>query len=214
MGVAALVVVVLVAPHLQRGDANIGGPAFARPSRALAALGAIAFAALLCEGSVADWSAVHLKETLGASTSVAPLALAAFSVTMIIGRLTSDQLVERIGSTTLTRAGGLIAALGLLLGALAPDPATAIAGFFIAGIGLSSLFPLAIRQAGDAPGIAAVSSLGYAGLVTGPPLIGAIAELTNLRAALAVTLGVLAATIVAMAGASPGAPSRRRRLQQ
>lgn len=187
----ALVVTLLAAPRLARGDAAAAGtPPFARPSRALAALGAVAFAALLCEGAVADWSAVHLRETLDAPRSVAPLALAAFSVTMIIGRLASDRVLPSV------RLSGALAALGLLLGALAPDPALSIAGFLIAGLGLSSLFPTAIRRADSGPAIAAVSSLGYAGLVTGPPLIGAVAEATSLRTALAVILTALAAGIV------------------
>ena len=198
VGVLALLVTGLVAPRLQRGDAAAGGPAFARPSWALAGLGAIAFAGLLCEGAVADWSAVHLRETLGASEAVAPLGLAAFSATMIAGRLTADRITAAIGAAAHVRAGGALAFAGLLLGALAPSGAVAIAAFAVAGIGLSGMFPLVVRAAGAAPRIAAVSTAGYAGLVTGPPLVGAVAEATSLRASLAAVLGALALGVMVL----------------
>ena len=197
VAIAGLVVTALVAPRLQRGDARTG-PAFARPSRALAGLGAIAFAALLCEGAVADWSAVHLRETLGASAAVAPLGLTAFALSMTIGRLFGDRLASALRATTLVRGGGALAAAGLLLAALAPAPAVAVAGFVVAGAGLSGVFPLVVRASGGAASIAAVSTSGYAGLVAGPPLVGALAEASSLRTALAVVLATLAASIVCL----------------
>jgi hypothetical protein len=188
---AALVVAALAAPGLARGDAE-AGPAFARPSRALAVLGAIAFAALLCEGAIADWSAVHLRQTLDASSSVAPLGLTAFAVAMTIGRLLGDRVAPPLW------AAGALAGASLVLAALAPAPLVAILAFAAAGIALASLFPRVVRAAGSAPSIAAVSTAGYVGLVTGPPLIGAVAEVAGLRVALAVILGAMAVTIVGL----------------
>ncbi len=69
-------------------------------------------------------------------------------------------------------------------------PPTTIAGFAIMGLGLSAVFPLALRASGthdDTPGpaLAAVSTLGYAGFLTGPPVIGLVADATSgLRLAL------------------------------
>jgi MFS family permease len=188
----ALVAIVVFARGLERGDA-VPGPAFARPSRALATLAAIAFAALLCEGAVADWSAVHLHETLGATESTAPLGLTAFALAMTIARLLGDRLDPP------PAASGAVAALGLITAALAPTPLIAITGFALAGVGLATLFPTVVRKAGSAANIAAVSTAGYVGLVTGPPVVGALAEATSLRAALAVILGALSLSIVALA---------------
>lgn len=198
VAVAGLAVTALAARHLRRGDAQ-PGPVFARPSRALAALGAIAFAALLCEGAVADWSAVHLHDTLGLATGPAALGLAAFALSMTVGRLLGDRLAAALEPATHMRAGAALAAAGLVTAALAPGAGVAIAAFAVAGLGLSSLFPVVVRAAGSAPNIAAVSSAGYTGLVAGPPLIGAVAEATSLRAALAVILGALSAAIVVLA---------------
>ena len=194
VGVAgvALVVTAVAAPGLQGGDAHVG-PAFARPSRALATLSAVAFAALLCEGAVADWSAVHLHDTLGTTKPNAALGLTAFALAMTVARLLGDRLSPPPG------LAGAVAATGLLTAALAPTPLIAITGFATAGIGLATLFPVVIRKAGDGASIAAVSTAGYVGLVAGPPLVGALAEATDLRTALAVILGALSLSIVALA---------------
>lgn len=75
------------------------------------------------------------------------------------------------------------------LGALAlATPAGAIAGFALMGLGLSALFPLSLRAAGEdperaGPALAAVSTVGYTGFLLGPPAIGSLAEASDLRAA-------------------------------
>lgn len=189
-------------------DAAVQGPAFARPSKDLAGLGAIAFCVLLAEGAIGDWSAIHLAETLAASEATAVAGLAAFSGTMTIGRLFGDRITRRLGSVAHLRGGGLVGAAGIVIAATAPSVAIAVAGFALAGIGLSAMFPLMVRaasdHAGDAPGpaIAAVSTAGYGGLVTGPPLVGFLAEATSLRLALGLVLGLLCVTAAALAAAA------------
>jgi MFS family permease len=93
------------------------------------------------------------------------------------------------------------------------EQAAAIAGFAAMGLGISSLFPLAIRAGshrGDAagPAVAAVSGTGYLGFIAGPPLIGLLAELTGLRSALLLVV-VLCLLAAALAGAVR-APVRAR----
>ncbi|MEY2516050.1 MAG: hypothetical protein QOJ89_3408 [bacterium] len=189
-------------------DASASGPAFARPSTALASLGAIAFCVLLAEGAIGDWSAIHLADTLSASEGTAVAGLAAFSATMAIGRLFGDRITQRVGDVAHLRGGALVAAAGIVVAATAPSVPVAVAGFALAGVGLSALFPLMVRAAsnrgGDAPGpaIAAVSTAGYGGLVTGPPLVGFVAEATSLRLALGAVLGVLCLVAAALAAAA------------
>ncbi len=161
----------------------------ARPSGRLAVLGAIAFCALLAEGSVFDWSGIYMASEAGAAPGVAPLGLAAFSLSMATGRLAADSIASRRGADRTARVGGVLAAVGLGLGLAVPTPAVAIIGFAVMGLGLAAVFPLALRAAGAAeetpgPELAAVSTFGYAGFLTGPPLIGLLADATSLRAAL------------------------------
>jgi predicted MFS family arabinose efflux permease len=172
------------------------GPRFARPSRRLAALGAIAFCALLAEGAVFDWSGIFIRRDTGAAIGLASVGLAAFNLAMGFGRLTADGAAERLGSPTLGRAGALLAAAGLGMALLLDSAAGAIAGFAVMGLGLASVFPLALRAAGydpaiSGPAVAAVSSVGYAGFLTGPPAIGLLAELFGLGGALACVCGLL-----------------------
>ncbi len=179
------------------------GPRFARPSWRLAALGAIAFCALLAEGAVFDWSGIYIRTETDAAVGLAPAGLAAFNLAMGFGRLTADGAAERLGAPALGRAGALLAAAGLGGGLLLGGAAGAIAGFAVMGAGLAALFPLAVRAAGydpaiSGPAVAAVSSVGYAGFLTGPPVIGGLAELLGLGGALGcVSLLLVAAAALA-----------------
>jgi MFS family permease len=176
-------------------------------TRAVAVLGFAAFACLLCEGVAADWSAVYVDRDLDASASVAALAYAAFSLTMAIGRLAGDAVTARVGPVALVRGGALLAGAGLGLALLAASVPAALAGFACLGLGLAAVLPVVFRAAGELPGvsagtgIAAVTTTGYAGFLAGPPLVGALAELTRLPVALAV-VPVLALALAALAGAT------------
>ena len=172
------------------------GPRFARPSRRLAALGAIAFCALLAEGAVFDWSGIFMRREAGAALGLAPVALAAFNLAMGFGRLSADPLAERADSVRLGRGGALLAAAGLAAALIVASPAGSIAGFAVMGCGLAALFPLALRAAGydasiSGPAVAAVSSVGYTGFLTGPPAIGLLASGIGLPGALACVCGLL-----------------------
>jgi MFS family permease len=179
-------------------------PVFARPPRRLWALGALAFACLLIEGAAADWSGVYLADELGTGPALAALGFTAFSVTMTAGRLVGDRLVEAAGAVRVVRAGGLLAAAGFGLALATARPAAALVGFACLGAGMASIVPIVFRAAGSVPGVtagialAAVSSVGYLGFVIGPPVIGGVAEVTGLPAALG-ALVVLALAVIALA---------------
>ncbi|HET7093595.1 MAG TPA: MFS transporter [Thermomicrobiales bacterium] len=194
-------------------DAASGGPAFARPSRALAGLGAIAFCVLLAEGAIGDWSAVYLTSVLGAAAGVGAAGYAAFSLTMAAGRFAGDGLAERFGPVGVARSGGVLIALGMALTLLVDRPVLAIAGFAVAGVGMAGLFPVALTAAGRTPGvppataIAAVATLGYLGFLAGPPAIGMAAQAAGLRVGLTliVALGIAVTLLARSVAAGPNA---------
>jgi MFS family permease len=190
-------------------DARADAPLFARPTRALAALGVLSFCALLAEGSVGDWSAILLDRETEAGPSLAALGLAAFSLTMGFGRLAADPLAERFGAPAVVRAGGLLAAGGLAWSLAGGSAASGIAGFAVMGCGLAGLFPLALNAAAAggraaAPALAAVSTTGYFGFIAGPAIIGLLSDATSLPAALAL-VAVLCLAAAGLAGAAGGA---------
>jgi predicted MFS family arabinose efflux permease len=176
-------------------------PGFAWPSAALLGLGLLAFLALLVEGGMADWSGVFLATVAGASTALAAAGYAAFSVAMAVGRLVGDRFVAAVGHLRAVRLGAGLAAGGLALALLAPVPAAGLAGFALVGFGAANVIPVLFTAAGrirgTAPsvGVAMAATVGYAGFLAGPPIIGLVADAIGLRLALAILL--LAAAIVA-----------------
>ena len=195
-------------------DAEAGGPTFVRPTGPLLALGVLAFFVLVGEGAVADWSAVYLRDTLGTGAGLAALGYAAFSLMMALGRFTGDRMVARFGPVPLMRSSAALAAAGLGAGLLIGRPVVAILGFGCVGLGMSNLIPILFSAAGRTPGvnagtaIAAVSSAGYFGFLAGPPLIGLLAELTSLPAALG--LVVLFTALVAVFAHAAGHATKAR----
>lgn len=199
---AVLGAAVLVAlPFLLLTAPSAGGPVFVLPRGPVVVLGLLALGGLLVEGAVGDWSAVYLRDALGTDPGTAALGFAAFSLTMALGRMTGDRLVERLGTGPILCLGAGVAATALSGALLLGQPLAAIVGFAGLGLGLANVIPVLFSAAGRMPGlpagigIAAVSTAGYCGFLAGPPLIGFVAELGGLP----VGLGVVAATLGLMA---------------
>ena len=169
-----------------------------RPTRPLLMLGLLGFCAFLTEGAANTWSAVHLASERGASAPVAAAGFTTFALTLALVRLVADRLVARFGRVRFVQASGLVAAAGSAWSLLAPTPVLALVGWAVLGAGLAGLVPTLIG-AGPATSttsgpvaIATVTTIGYLGSFTGPPLIGALAELSTLSLALAVLVPVAA----------------------
>lgn len=187
-------------------------PRFARPDPAMAGLACIIFCAFLIEGAMADWSAVFIHNTLGASTAVAALGYAFYSLTMMLMRFTGDTLVARLGPVMPLRIVNMVAAVALALALLSGEIAVTMGAFAMVGLAVATVAPLVFGTAarrdrrGPGHGIAAMASAGCAGFLLGPLCIGWIAEMTNLRIALAllVVLSSLIALLAAHLGEDRG----------
>lgn len=180
--------------------------AFARPTRAILALGLVAFCVVLGEGAMADWSAIYLNGTLRTGVGLAAAGYAAFSVVMALGRGVGDHLTSRLGPRIMMQLGGIVAAIGLTLALVGTWIPLALLGFGLVGAGFSVVFPLTLSAAGrttkQAAGtaIAAVATCGYVGFLVGPPVIGFLADALSLRVALSfVVLLSLCAAVCARA---------------
>ncbi|WLW57259.1 MFS transporter [Streptomyces sp. YU58] len=163
--------------------------------------GLIALCTAYGEGALADWSALHLEQDLDASPGIAAVGYSCFALAMTIGRLTGSRLLQRLGQTRTLVYGGATAAIGMLLGALAPALWVALLGFVVTGLGLANLFPVAVERAGTLAGpdgVAVASTLGYGGMLLGPPAIGFMADWFSLPIALT-SVAALAATAAAIA---------------
>ncbi|AXI90391.1 MFS transporter [Streptomyces sp. ETH9427] len=168
-------------------------------------LAVLALMVMLCEGAANDWSALHLRDVLGASTSTAAFAYGTFAAAMTTGRLLADRLVARFGSMAVLRHGAATAAAGITLVALGPWMWAAFAGWALFGLGLAGAVPQLLSAAGHADPAAAganvsrVAGLGYVGMLAGPAVIGWLTHLVDLNHAF-VLLTLLCVTTAVGAG--------------
>jgi len=160
---------------------------FVKPPSSLVRLGLIAFCCMLCEGAMFDWSSVYFQKVVSPPKEWIGLGYTAFMLCMALGRFVADWVVMQLGfKKTIVLSGFLIAA-GLSIAVIFPSLFTAIIGFAVVGIGVSSVIPIVYSQAGKngditpSTALAMVSSIGFLGFLVGPPLIGLLAGLVDLR---------------------------------
>jgi MFS family permease len=192
-GAFILAIAFLSVRYLIRERAAGQTSSLAWPDKALLSVAAFTFLALFSEGTMADWSGVYLRTVIGVPVSTAALGYAAYSLAMAGGRFLGDRLLSALGPILLLRFSGLSAAAGLALALLIRRPEVVIVGFILVGFGLSNLVPILFgsagrHKAGVGPGIAAVTTIGYFGFLVGPPLIGTLASLFSLPAALSLVI--------------------------
>lgn len=163
-------------------------------------LGAACFAVFLSEGAMLDWSALFLKENRNVEAELAGIGYAAFSVAMATMRLLGDGIVEKFQPKTVVLGGGVLAATGLFLAVSAPWVGVTLFGFILLGIGAANIVPVFFSEGGklrNVPAsiaIPAISTMGYAGQLAGPALLGFIAYRFSLSAAL-IFIGILLLTV-------------------
>jgi len=188
--VAGIVVALAAAtPHLLAHGGGREGPAFALPRGIVLFIGILCFICFLAEGAVLDWGAVFLTSVRGMNPAFAGLGYAAFAAAMTIGRFSGDQLVQRLGDRSMIVRGGFCAALGFTLAALGPSWPVVLTGYALVGAGCSNIVPVLFTAAGrqrrmpENVAVAAVTTLGYAGILAGPAAIGFVAHATSLPVA-------------------------------
>lgn len=175
---------------------------FKIPNFSLISIGIIAFCSMLGEGAMANWSTIYMVKIVHAGTEIAPLALAAFSFSMMLTRLWGDFIRNKWPDKYLMIANGIIAVIGLMILLIFPIPLAAIFGFFLIGVGLSTIVPIVYSTAGNLPeypssiGLGLVTTFGYAGLLLGPTIIGTLSNFYNLKIAMIFTLFLFALMIL------------------
>jgi MFS family permease len=160
-------------------------------------IGLLCFVVFLTEGAMLDWSAVFLVEMRNVDFSRAGLGYAAFATTMTIGRLSGDAIVRRLGHKVVVGLGGMCAAAGLGVATLSPAWQVAVVGYALVGIGCSNIVPVMYSLVGkqavmpEAVAVSAITTMGYAGILLGPALIGFVAHATSLTTAFLVVAASL-----------------------
>jgi len=176
---------------------------FTWPNSALLRLAALAFFGLMAEGAIGDWAAVYLHSNVGVTLSLSAAGYAAYAIAMAAARFSGDWLALRFSGKNILHASGLLIAVGMGCALLAPSWWPAVGGLMLTGIGIANIVPVIWGAAGRdtrmgaGPAISTVTTIGYCGFLTGPPVIGSLAVLVGLRPAMAV---IALAGIVVAAG--------------
>lgn len=188
--VAFLLIALLKAsPHLLTYGSESDGPAFAMPHGVVLFIGLLCFTVFLTEGAMLDWSAVFLTSLRGVETAYAGLGYAVFALTMTLGRLFGDVIVQRVGANRVVILGGLCASAGLSLATLVPVWEAALLGYALVGAGCSNIVPVCYSAVGrqkampENVAVPAITTLGYGGILVGPAAIGFVAHLSSLELA-------------------------------
>ncbi|WP_369245174.1 MFS transporter [Streptomyces sp. R41] len=189
---------------LQPAEDEEPPPRFALPPKSALLIGAVGFCAVFAEGASLDWSAVYLRDQLDSSAGLAAASTTGFMLTMALARLAGDTVVNRFGALRTVRAGGVLAVAGGLLIVVANQPAVAMGGFALLGLGIAVVVPLCFAAAGrsgpnPSQAIAGVATITYTSGLVAPGAIGTLAQATSLVVSFGLVT-VLACGLVAFAG--------------
>ena len=193
-----LAMVWVAAPRLLRTKAAEGDAHFALPRGVVLVLALLAAICFLAEGAVLDWSALLITDNGLVAVERGGIGFVLFSIAMTVSRFTGDALTARIGDRPTLVWGGLVAMAGYVVVLTAPVAVIAMTGFVLLGLGAANIVPVLFRRAGRQTvmptglAIAAVTTLGYAGILLGPAAIGFLAKHVGLNTAFWVVPAILA----------------------
>lgn len=201
VAVVVWIVVAIAGPHFiaaKERDPGLSAKGLDLPWRPVLVFGLVVLLFYSADTGILTWSSVYLEDALKASTAIAPLAYGAYQAGALVSRFGGDLLVRRIGAVKVVVIGTVTGIVGLALVVSATAPATAIGGFFVVGVGLAILAPLAFAGlAGAVPAasldvaIARMNIANYVGAILGGGLIGAAASADHLRWAFVIPLALV-----------------------
>jgi MFS family permease len=169
------------------GSSDASTPHFAVPTTAIMALVALSLSALVLEGAGFDWSAIYMRDAMGAAPFVGGLAVATGAFAQATTRYLADRHVEQHSPVVVARTLLVVLGVGNVLVFLAPNVPLALLGFALMGMGTSVLFPLAMSAAAQrtdrpaATNVAALAQTGFVAFMLAPPLLGFVAEHVGIR---------------------------------
>ncbi|WP_313341143.1 MFS transporter [Stenotrophomonas sp.] len=184
--ITMVVVLAVSVPYWRRDRAPSGAPLFAVPHGVVLAIGVLCFVAFLAEGAMLDWSAVFLHEVQQVPPDRAGLGFMTFAIAMTVTRLVGDGVVAKLGRLRAILLGSIVAAAGFGIATFASALLPALAGYALIGLGCANIVPALFSMAGnqkampESLAIPAITTLGYAGVLAGPALIGFVAQGSSL----------------------------------
>ena len=184
----ALFMIAFAGPRLLRARPE-EAHGFSFPRGIVLLLAVLAGIAFLAESAVLDWGALLLIDRAMAAPQNAGLGYMLFSIAMVIARLTGDRIVSALGEFRVLVGGGIVTIMGIAVTLLAPWALLTMGGFVLIGLGAANVVPVIFSATGRQKvmpaglAIASATTVGYAGILLGPALIGFAAHVTSLPTA-------------------------------
>lgn len=198
---ASMILILLLSLFAARGYLDertlSGKDSFIWPNSWIVLVGLMCFIVYLAEGVMLDWSALYLIEDKHIATAQAGLGYASFSAMVATGRFLGDGLVQMLGRVRVIVGGGLLAAGGVALSIISTHWGIGLLGFALCGLGCANVSPVLISSLSKQTympthlAITAATTIGFAGVLAGPAMMGAVAHYSSLSAAFAVLAGLL-----------------------
>jgi MFS family permease len=157
--------------------------------RRLLVIGVVMLGVELGEGSANNWLTLAVRDGHGQSEAVAAAFFTAFAIGETLARLGGGPLVDRFGRVHTVRSTTALGVAGLLLFIRAGPAWLVLVGVLLWAVGVSMGFPLGMSAAADsgpnsAARVSVVASIGYLANLSGPPIIGFLAQAAGLLNAL------------------------------
>ncbi len=177
---------VILTIHDDHHESGASGARFTFPRGALLLMIIISICINISEGSMADWTAVYMREVVNTSPYFVGWGLSGYSFFMALGRLAGDRIIPLLGSNKVLMYGGMLSITGIVTAIVFPYTFTAIAGFALVGAGVSCGAPILYASAARVPnmakgaGLALMNTFAMGGFLLGPVLIGFISNAVNL----------------------------------
>ena len=146
----------------------------------------------ITEGSMADWTAVYMREVVVTSPFYQGWGLTGYSLFMALGRLLGDKIIPIYGANKILFFGGILSLIGISISIFLPFTFSSILGFSIVGAGVSCCAPILYASASRVPnmakgsGLAIMNTFAMGGFLFGPVLIGFISNAYSLQIAFGV----------------------------
>jgi predicted MFS family arabinose efflux permease len=206
--ILAVVTLLFLRPALSRVPVvehhNAEHSNFAFPKGDLLLMILIGTSTSMCEGVAFDWSAVYLRDSLGAVEQVAALGFMFFSLSMMAMRFIGDALIPSFGERRLLYFTVFASVIALVMVIASTSPMSGLFGFFLLGMGVALaapiLFNACARVPGFAPGagLASYATFSFIGFLMGPPVIGLIGREFGLDKGFMMVAVCTACTILAV----------------
>lgn len=186
------------APHLhEERQASGKGASLVLPKGKIVLIGLVCTIAFLVEGSINDWSGVFMTTEKGIDISQSGLGLTLFTASAFLARLPGDSLTMHFGPRRLLALSLPVAFAGFLGILLISSGPFLFASYILIGVGCANTVPIFYSSLGTqkdmpvADAVAAVSTIGYAGILLAPAVLGFIGRAFSLTASFALVTALL-----------------------